>query len=76
MSAQLSPLPPVLRLPARFGTLKVGRRWLVHLARFWRAYDTRRQLNELDAHLLRDIGMTRLEARVEAARKPWDLQGI
>ncbi len=72
MSAQLSPLPSALRLPARFGVPKVGFAWL---ARLWRAYDTRRQLSELDAHLLRDIGVTPLDARLEAARKPWDLQG-
>jgi len=41
----------------------------------WRAYETRRQLSELDAHLLRDIAITLLDARIEAARKPWDLQG-
>jgi uncharacterized protein YjiS (DUF1127 family) len=75
MSAQFSPLPSALRLPARFAAPKVGLVWLTHLARFWRAYDTRRQLNELDAHLLRDIGVTRLDARLEAARKPWDIQG-
>lgn len=74
MSAQLSPLPSALRLPARFGMPKVSFGWLAALARFWRAYDTRRQLGELDAHLLRDIGVTRLDARLEASRKPWDVQ--
>ncbi len=75
MSAQLSPLPSALRLSARFGTPKVGFAWMGWLARFWRAYDTRRQLAELDPHLLRDIGVTPLDARIEAARRPWDLQG-
>ncbi|MBX9750616.1 MAG: DUF1127 domain-containing protein [Roseococcus sp.] len=75
MSAQFSPLPSALRLPARFGAPKVGFAWLGMLARFWRAYDTRRQLNELDPHLLRDIGVTRLDAQLEATRKPWDIQG-
>ena len=75
MSAQLSPLPSALRLPARFGMPKVGFGWLTSLSRLWRAYDTRRQLGELDAHLLRDIGVTRLDARLEASRKPWDVQG-
>ena len=72
MSAQFSPLPSALRLPARFAAPKLDLSWI---ARFWRAYQTRRQLSELDAHLLRDIGMTRLDAELEAARKTWDLQG-
>lgn len=72
MSAQLSPLPSARRLPARFGMPKVSFAWLTCL---WRAYDTRRQLAELDAHLLRDIGLTPLDARLEMARKPWDIQG-
>jgi uncharacterized protein YjiS (DUF1127 family) len=72
MSAQFSPLPSALRLPARFAAPKLDLSWI---ARVWRAYQTRRQLSELDAHLLRDIGMTRLDAELEAARKPWDLQG-
>ena len=72
MSAQFSLLPSALRLPARFAAPKLDLSWI---ARFWRAYQTRRQLSELDAHLLRDIGMTRLDAELEAARKPWDLQG-
>ncbi|MEI6160417.1 MAG: DUF1127 domain-containing protein [Roseococcus sp.] len=75
MSAQFSLLPSALRLPARFAAPKLGFTWLATLARFWRAYDTRRQLNELDAHLLRDIGVTWLDAQLEAARKPWDIQG-
>lgn len=71
MSAQLSPRLSALRLP-RFAAPKLELTWLV---RFWRAYHTRRQLSELDAHLLRDIGVTPMDARLEAARKPWDLQG-
>ena len=75
MSAQLSPLPSALRLPARFAAPKLDLNWLTWFGRFWRACETRRQLSELDAHLLRDIGVTRMDARREAARKPWDLQG-
>lgn len=75
MSAQFSPLPSALRLPARFGVTKLALLWLAMLGRSWRAHDTRRQLGELDAHLLRDIGVTPLDARLEAARKPWDIQG-
>ena len=72
MSAQFSPLHSALRLSARFAAPKLDLSWI---ARFWRAYETRRQLRELDAHLLRDIGVTRRDAQLEAARKPWDLQG-
>lgn len=75
MSAQFSPLPSALRLSARFAAPKLDLTWVTWIARFWRAYETRRQLSELDAHLLRDIGVTRLDAQLEAARKPWDLQG-
>lgn len=74
MSARL-PFSPALRMPARLEGTQGWSFWLEHLARFWRAYDTRRQLSELDAHLLRDIGLTPSEAQHEASRKPWDLQG-
>ena len=33
---------------------------------------SRRGLTQLDAHMLRDIGLTEAEARVEAARPLWD----
>jgi uncharacterized protein YjiS (DUF1127 family) len=33
----------------------------------------RRRLTELDDHVLRDIGITRVKARREAARPFWDL---
>jgi uncharacterized protein YjiS (DUF1127 family) len=33
---------------------------------------TRRELVELDEWLLADIGLSRAEATVEAARRPWD----
>jgi len=75
MSAQFSPLPSAFRRQAGFASPKAGFVSLNFLTRLWRAYDTRRQLSELDAHLLRDIGITRLDAQIEAARKPWDLQG-
>ena len=77
MSAQFSPLPAIAsRLPAALGVLRAGfLGWAGHVTRFWRAHESRRQLAELDAHLLRDIGITALDAQLEAARKPWDLQG-
>lgn len=74
MSARL-PLSPTLRMPNRLGGTQGRFLWLEHLARFWRAHETRRQLSELDAHLLRDIGVTPTEAQREASRKPWDLGG-
>jgi uncharacterized protein YjiS (DUF1127 family) len=33
---------------------------------------SRRALGRLDERLLRDIGLTRHEAEVEASRAPWD----
>ncbi len=41
----------------------------------WQARRTRTQLSELDAHLLRDIGISPSEALREADRAPWDLAG-
>ncbi|MDB5376516.1 MAG: hypothetical protein JWR00_962, partial [Rubritepida sp.] len=35
----------------------------------------RQHLSELDEHMLRDIGVTPSEARYEAMRRPWDVQG-
>jgi uncharacterized protein YjiS (DUF1127 family) len=37
------------------------------------ALETRMQLEELDDRMLRDIGMSRGEARHEANRAPWDI---
>ena len=34
---------------------------------------SRRRLGELDDHLLRDIGLTRGQARTEAERPVWDV---
>ncbi len=34
---------------------------------------TRLQLKNLDDHLLRDIGLSRAEARIESSRKFWQL---
>ena len=39
----------------------------------WQAVMTRRDLRDLDPHLLADIGVSRAEAVREAARAPWDL---
>lgn len=40
-----------------------------------RAAATRHALAKLDHHALSDIGLTEPEARIEAARAPWDLAG-
>lgn len=47
--------------------------WGAWLRRVWRAHVTRNELALLDAHLLRDIGVNRLEARREAERPFWDV---
>ncbi|MEN0076440.1 MAG: DUF1127 domain-containing protein [Paracraurococcus sp.] len=39
----------------------------------WRALQTRRQLAEMDDRMLRDIGISRVDALREADRLPWDL---
>jgi uncharacterized protein YjiS (DUF1127 family) len=49
--------------------------WLRNVAalvRAWlRRHRTRAALRELDAHLLKDIGMTRSEAQAEAEKPFW-----
>lgn len=67
MSARLSPLPASLRLPAP----AAGAEWTGWLVRFWRNWETRRQLADLDDHLLRDLGLTRDQALREADKLPW-----
>jgi uncharacterized protein YjiS (DUF1127 family) len=47
--------------------------WSVLLRRMVTVVETRLQLQELDAHMLRDIGMTRHDALREAMRAPWDI---
>ncbi|HWL83940.1 MAG TPA: DUF1127 domain-containing protein [Roseomonas sp.] len=39
-----------------------------------RVTETRRELATLDERLLRDVGVTSSEARMEARRAPWDLR--
>ncbi|MDB5413006.1 MAG: hypothetical protein JWR10_1341 [Rubritepida sp.] len=75
MSARLNSLPSAPRLPATLDGPMGGFHWLEHLMRFWRAYDTRTRLAELDEHMLRDIGVSPEQARREANRPPWDIQG-
>lgn len=46
--------------------------WLVWLTRCLRAIETRRHLTEMDDRMLKDIGITRDQARKESRRSPWD----
>jgi uncharacterized protein YjiS (DUF1127 family) len=64
MHALLSALPAARRLP-RLG--------LPPLARWWRVRRERRLLLELNDYMLNDIGLTREQARREAARPFWDM---
>lgn len=50
------------------------RSWLAWLARMLRAIETRRHLAEMDARMLKDIGITRLDAYEEIRRAPWDIE--
>ena len=54
-------------LPVRRGPASVGR----GVAEAWRRWTTRRLLRELDDQLLKDIGVTRYEARIEADKPFW-----
>ncbi len=58
---------------AGFAAPSAPAEWGAWLPRAWRAHVTRRELARLDAHLLRDIGVDRLDARREAERPFWDL---
>lgn len=67
--------PTAAFLPLRLASTAPGASagaWLDWLLRMQRNWTTRRQLAALDAHLLRDIGLTAVEARREADRLPWD----
>jgi uncharacterized protein YjiS (DUF1127 family) len=46
---------------------------LSSLAAMLRAVQTRRQLAQMDDRMLRDIGISRADALMEAGRAPWDL---
>lgn len=46
------------------------------LRRAWVAHRTRRQLRELDDHLLRDLGLSRADVAREMSRAPWDLDPV
>lgn len=46
--------------------------WLAWLAMVMRNVETRRHLAEMDARMLKDIGISRSDALEEANRAPWD----
>lgn len=48
-----------------------GRFWAA-LRQAWQVRQTRRQLAEMDDHMLADLGISRAEAYEEARRAPWD----
>jgi len=58
-----------IRKPVRHNTRRRGRfgLWLL----WYRRWQQRQHLAELDAHLLRDIGVTRPEALREAGKPFW-----
>lgn len=49
-----------------------GNTWLDWLGQALRAVTTRRYLAEMDDRMLKDIGLTRMDAAEEANRAPWD----
>lgn len=68
MHALLATLPAIPTLP------RLPRLPRPPLARWWRIRRERQQLLELSDHMLRDIGLTRADARCEAARPFWDVR--
>lgn len=47
--------------------------WLAWLNEVLQAIATRRRLAEMDDRMLKDIGISRADARLEAERAPWDI---
>lgn len=54
---------------------RATRQFIQSFAAMRRAAATRHALAKLDNHALADIGLTKPEARIEAARAPWDISG-
>ncbi|KGY12574.1 hypothetical protein NM22_10400 [Vibrio tubiashii] len=53
-------------------TLVWDKKILTLVNRWWRNYRTRKQLKDLPAHLLNDIGLTKEQAHQESMRHFWD----
>ncbi len=66
--------PGSLRQGGRAASRKAagGNTWLDWLGQALRAVTTRRYLAEMDDRMLKDIGITRMDASQEASRAPWD----
>ena len=61
-----------MRSPKVSVALMAGLRWVVHNVHEWNERSRQRQaLAELDDHLLKDIGISRPAAAVEASRLFW-----
>lgn len=65
MSAHFAPAAP---LPMR----RAARPVAALLAEMVRRIRTRARLEELDERMLRDVGLTRMDAAREAAKAPWE----
>jgi uncharacterized protein YjiS (DUF1127 family) len=61
-------------LPRRVAALPrlSAKGWLGWLSLMLRTIETRRHLAEMDARMLRDIGITRVDAMEEVSRAPWE----
>lgn len=57
--------------PSRRPRLPMARSLAVFVAAAWRRHSSRVRLAQLDAHLLRDIGITYAEAEQEANKPFW-----
>jgi len=72
-----APLGSTFRSPALRAAFRRAPRpegWAATLRRALRLMETRHQLGGLDERLLRDIGVSKAEATIEAARAPWDME--
>jgi uncharacterized protein YjiS (DUF1127 family) len=65
--------PMYALLSSRTVFFDLSRLPLPPVARWWRVRRERRQLLEMNDHMLRDVGLTRAQARQEAARPFWDV---
>ncbi|HWX50079.1 MAG TPA: DUF1127 domain-containing protein [Roseomonas sp.] len=72
-----APLGSTFRSPAIWTAFRCVPRpegWAATLRRALSVMETRRELSGLDERLLRDIGVSKTEAAIEAARAPWDME--